>query len=117
MKKIAMIFLLAFFQAAGLEAAELFQGTLEIRGELPLMRRCGLTKDEYVLVDQEGSSTEYLAQMRKLGVDSGEKLQARIVGELRRVGARQALAVESIEEVSPGSCQLDSQFSERPGEQ
>ena len=111
MKYIAALFFICLFGWSGsAQAGELFTGTLEINGDQPYLVRCDLVKNTYRVVDRNGDSTVWLAELKRLGVGRVEAMMTGAIGEAEMRGEEVILKVEDLGEVKPGSCHLDSMF-------
>ena len=109
MKKLFRILLpLALFalSSAPALAGDIFMGTLEIHDGKPVLVRCDLVKNTYLLVDDKGSSEVYLKQLTDLGVSEKKPFQASIFGDAAMEGDIVFLKVDSIEDIKAGSCHL-----------
>ena len=87
-------------------ALDLFSGTFEIRDGKPLLVRCDLVRNTYILVDQNHSSAKYLKMLTKMGVAPGAVFQARVIADVEVKGDVNTLIVDSIDAVKKGSCHL-----------
>ena len=83
---------------------DLFTGTLEVREGKPMLVRCDLVKNTYLLVDAAGNSEVYLKQLTALGVSKETPFQATVIGDARMEGDAVILTVDSIEDIKGGSC-------------
>lgn len=96
-----------FILAASVPAAwsrDLFIGTLEIHDGKPMLVRCDLVKNTYLLVDASGSSEVYLKQLTELGASPEKPFQANVFGDARMDDSTIFLTVDSIEDITAGSC-------------
>lgn len=109
MKRILFLLIAILFSPA-VQAGDLFTGTLEIRDAKPILVRCDLVKNTYYLVDKDGNAEVYLKKLNALGVTPESPFQAQVFGEARMNGEAVILAVDSIENIEPGSCHLGSLF-------
>lgn len=91
-------------------AGDIFPGTLEIRDGKPLLIRCDLVKNTYLLVDKDGNVDVWLKQIEKLGITPENPYQATVLGDARMEGNTVILTVDSIEDIKPGSCHLGDLF-------
>lgn len=109
-KPLLLLAAILFLFPPAVQAEDLFTGTLEIRDGRPILVRCDLVKNAYFLVDKAGSAEVYLKQFRELGITPESPFQAQVFGEARMDGEAVILTVDSIKNIVPGSCHMDSLF-------
>ena len=100
------LFVSLFFLAtdpARASVVDVFSGTLAVYQGRPVLIRCDLVKNAYVLVDASGSSATYLKQLEALGAGLQKPVEARVFGSYRTVDGFNVLVVDRIENIMPGS--------------
>lgn len=89
------------------EGMDIFPGTLVIWHDQPVLIRCDLVKNAYILVDGDMQTSSYVEQIRKLSASLESPVSAVISGSYRNVGGKNYLVVQSIKTIRKGSsCHL-----------
>lgn len=111
MKRLFLLLIGILFQfSSTVHAGDLFIGTLEIRDDRPILVRCDLVKNTYFLVDKDGNAEVYLKQFRELGITPESPFQAQVFGDVHMDGEAVILTVNSIKNIVPDSCHMESLF-------
>ncbi|WAW10559.1 hypothetical protein NB640_02555 [Oxalobacter vibrioformis] len=105
---LAVVFL--SMMAAGALAedmVDMYPGTLVISQGLPVLIRCDLVKNAYILADADMQAAPYIEQIRQLGASLESPVCAIVVGSYKNIEGKNHLVVQSIEEIQKGrSCHL-----------
>ncbi len=89
------------------QAVDMFPGTLAVYQGRPVLIRCDLVKNAYVLMDVAGKSDAYLKLIGELGAGLQKPVEARVFASYRSVDGLNVLVVDRIENITPNSsCHL-----------
>ena len=102
--RILLPFLLLAAASTQAWGKDLFIGTLEIHDGKPMLVRCDLAKNTYLLVDAQGNSESYVKQLTELGVSPEAPFQANAFGDAHMDGSTVLLTVDALEDIKAGSC-------------
>ena len=103
----AVFFSLCAVTAQADDYVDLFPGTLVIWQDQPVLIRCDLLKNAYVLVDHNMQTAPYLEQIRELQASIESPVSARVYGSYRQIDGKNHLVVKSMENIRKGdSCHL-----------
>lgn len=89
------------------EYVDMYPGTLALSQGQPVLIRCDLVKNAYILVDADMKTSSYVEQIRQLGASLESPVSVIVLGAYRSIDGRNHIVVKSIEEIRKGrSCHL-----------
>lgn len=89
------------------EYLDIYPGTLVISQGQPVLIRCDLVKNAYILVGPDMQTSSYVEQIRQLGASLESPVSVIVVGAYKNVDGKNHLVVQSLEEIRKGrSCHL-----------
>ncbi|MDL2284305.1 hypothetical protein LJC19_04090 [Oxalobacter sp. OttesenSCG-928-P03] len=104
---LAVLFSVFALSAQAGEYVDMFPGTLVIWEDKPVLIRCDLVKNAYVLVDSDLQTAPYLEQVKELQASIESPVSARVYGSYREINGMNHLVVRSMENIRKGdSCHL-----------
>ena len=86
---------------------DVFFGTLVISQGQPVLVRCDLVKNAYILVDADMQMAPWVREIRQLDASLSSPVSAVVIGAYKNVDGKNHLVVQTIGEIRKGSsCHL-----------